>query len=405
MKEIKSEKKKSYKIQLNVDLNAVLTGFDTAKTATRAHRRLMKNYSSVLLMGPPRSDDLLELMTHMFTEDEADAAQHLPPLLPRTAAQVARRCGRPVSDVMSTLDGLACNKRVLVAYGKPRMYTILPLVPGTFEIAIITPDISRTNSWHKKFAELFERIWDSAYIKDYVSAGAPLVRYLPTPGGLSTLQMAWPTDRLEEILEPYDVFGIAHCSCRVVTRLVGKGCDKPTENCVGIGPMAQPLIDRGYMRKADRREIIEAKRLAEQHGCVTWMINGQSNKRGNVSCSCCGCCCHALRTVNQFSAPGMISKPHFMPHREDEKCRHCGKCAAVCPMGAWSKIGAAIYFQEWRCIGCGICVSSCKFDALELKPVPDAKPPERDYNTLLLKNLPDFVSNSFRLWLRRNAGI
>lgn len=408
MEKTGESKKKAFKIKLDVDINAILSGFDSASTPARAHKRLMKNFSSVLLIGPPPGDDLLEMMTHLFTNDEADVAQHLAPLIPLTAAQLARRTGRTIADIAPVLDNLANNKRVIMSFGKPERYTILPLVPGLFESIIVSPDLSTNNRWHKRFAELFEKVFDSAYIKEYIDKSAPaLVRYIPNQGALSnTLQSAWPTDMLEELLDPYDTFGIAHCQCRVVTQLAERGCGKPTLNCVSIGPLAKPLIDKGYFRKADKEEVIEAKKIAEQNGCVTWMMNVQNSKEGNISCSCCGCCCHALRSITQFSSPGLISAPRFMPYRDDSACAYCGKCSAVCTMGAWKKVGgAAVYFEPHRCIGCGLCVTSCPNKALTLKPVATAKKPETNLNVLSMKALPAFAAISFKAWLRRTSGI
>lgn len=406
MPETKTPKKKTYNVRLDVDINAKLTGFDSAKSPGRAHHGLMKNFSSPLLLGPPPSDELLELMTHVFTEDEADAAQHLLPLIPLTAKQVALLCGRPAGDVEATLDNLSENKRVILYFGEPRRYTILPLVPGTFEMIVISHDLSRNSRWHKKFADHLEKIWDTGYMKDYAAVAAPFtVRFLPTQSNTSRLQAAWPSDMLEELLDPYDLFGIAHCQCRVLTHLAGRGCGKPTDNCVGIGPLAQPLIDRGFLRRTDKREVIEAKKIAEENGCVTFMMSGLSSKEGNYSCSCCGCCCHVMHTIFQFNMPGLVSAPYFMPRRRDEACTHCGLCSAACPAGAWKKIGDAICFESQRCIGCGLCVTSCGKNVLELKPVPKAKKPEKAYRTQLLESLPSYAANSFRIWLRRTAGI
>ena len=391
-------------ITINADISARLQGFDSAKRATRAHHRLMKHYSSVLLFGPPPGEALLELMVHMFTENEADVAQHLAPLLPLTAKQAARRCGRSAGETADLLDNLAQNKRVILWLGDPRRYTILPLVPGTFEMAIITPDLARTNAWHKRFSELFEQVWDSEYIRGYIGRAPAPVRYIPSQGNASRLQTAWPAERIEELLEPYDVFGIAHCQCRVVTDLAGRGCGKPTENCVAIGPLAEPLIARGFMRPADRREVIEAKRLAEENGCVTWMMNGRSSREGNYSCSCCGCCCHALRTITQFSAPGLFAPPRFAPRLDVSLCNQCGQCVRACPMHAWTPAPGAPHHDPRRCIGCGLCVTACKLNALDLNVAPQAREPEQNFGTLLLKMFPSYAAITFKAWLRRAAG-
>jgi hypothetical protein len=107
--------------------------------------------------------------------------------------------------------------------------------------------------------------------------------------------MAWPSERLEEIFDRYDQFAIGQCQCRVATRLAGEGCDKPTDNCVVFGPLAELVLVRDAMRPASRAEALEVKKNAEQHGCMTFMANDFGDPRGNASCSCCGCCCHALR--------------------------------------------------------------------------------------------------------------
>ena len=77
-------------------------------------------------------------------------------------------------------------------------------------------------AWHKKFAEIFERIWESEYMKGYNRASASLVRYLPVQKLAPTLQRAWPSDRLEEILDRYEDFAVTHCQCRQTMDLTGR---------------------------------------------------------------------------------------------------------------------------------------------------------------------------------------
>jgi Pyruvate/2-oxoacid:ferredoxin oxidoreductase delta subunit len=396
-------------VKLDVDLGASLEGFGSSTRATDAHRRIVRNYASPLLLGPPASETLLELVVHLYTDEEAELVANLPPLRMRTAEQLAKRAGHVPQDARRLLDGLAFRKMAIAATSEPRRYCIMPILPGTFESVLMTTDLATRNAWHKKFAEIFERLWDAGFIKDYVRSSVAPLRALPVTKVASSLFMAWPSDRLEEFLEPYDVFAIGHCQCRVAMRLVGRGCDLPTENCVGIGPMARVVIDRGMMRKADRSEILEAKRRAEEKGLVTWMANELGDRRGNVSCSCCRCCCHALRSLAQFSAPGMFTAPHFVPVKDESKCKTCLRCVGICPTGAWTREGGRPGqgpqpdYAKAKCIGCGLCVVQCKVHALELKPV-DTRPPEAGWTPLLLKMAPGYLANSARVWARRMVG-
>ena len=391
----------STKERIIITLNQDLTGFGSAGSVTPAHRRVMKHYASPLLGGPPPSEDLLELITHMYTEDEADIVQHLPPLRPRTAEKVARLSGRSPQDTLRVLEALASVKSIILAMGTPRKYTILPVVPGTFEMAMITTDLNTRNAWHKKFAEIFERIWDSGFLKDYDRFSKPMLRYLPVGGVSDTLQRAWPSDRLEEILDRYDLFGVSNCQCRIVTELNGKGCGKAMDACVSMGPLAAGAIDRGLARRVDRSEVLEIKRNAEREGCVSWMMNAVGDERGDWSCSCCGCCCHMLRAVSEFNVPGLISKPHFMPEKHPDRCTLCGECVEACPMNALTVKQSGLEHNPLRCIGCGICTMACEFDALALKPVEDARPPENSYSSLLLKAAPGLITNTVRVFAKR----
>ncbi|MDP8256021.1 MAG: 4Fe-4S binding protein [Candidatus Alcyoniella australis] len=392
-------------IRLDVDAAARTIGFNTASSPTQAHLRLARYYSSPLLMGPPRSELLLQMLAQMFDENEADLVQHLPPLRPRSAQKVAAKSGRPLHEVEALLDSLALTKKVILAAGSPRKYTILPIVPGTFEMALMTSDIGSYNSWHQRFAELFEELFETRYYVDYPgSRHSSLVRYLPVGQVAPSLRSAWPSDLLEQVLEPFDDFAVGHCQCRIAMQLVGKGCGKPTENCTVFGPMVKPMVERGMMRRIDRDELISIKREAEQAGCVTWMMNSGDIDKGNGSCSCCGCCCHALRMVRDFNTPGLISVPHFLPALDAQSCNSCGSCVRICPMDAWTLADGHPLFDRARCIGCGLCVTACKQDALHLEPLDEAKPPTGSWNGLLLKGLPSYLGNSVRVWAGRLFG-
>ena len=310
---------KASKPRQTIVVNEEVSGFASADRPTSAHHKIMARYASPLLGGPPRSDDLLAFVCHMYSEEEAELVQHLPIFRPRAAEKIARASRRPLADVKRVMDHLALEKKVILASGSPRRYTILPVMPGTFEMALMTNNLETRTAWHRRFAEIFERLWDSEFLRAYNGSSAAPVRYLPVQKLAPSLQHAWPSDRLEEILDHYDDFGITHCQCRQAMDLTGRGCGRPMENCAGFGPLVQPMVERGMMRRVDRAEMIAIKRDAEENGCVTFVMNVGTGPRGNGSCSCCGCCCHALRGISELSVPGLISRPHLEPAPEGRK--------------------------------------------------------------------------------------
>ena len=57
---------------------------------------------------------------------------------------------------------------------------------------------------------------------------------------------------------------------------------------------------------------------------------------------------------------------------DEDLCKKCGQCAAVCPFGAitWQKKQVA-HVVSAACAGCGTCAAECKFDAIEMRHFSD----------------------------------
>jgi len=385
---------------LNVEPNP--SSFKGARSPSPSHFRIMKHFSSPLLLGPAASEKLLALVVHLFTEEEADLVQHLHPLRPLSADRIARMSGRNLEETERTMNFLSLAKRAVLSYGNPRKYTLLPVVPGTFEMVLMSPSPGTRNEWHRQFAVLFEEIWNEGYIAEYTRRVIPGIRYLPVSGSEASLSLALPSDRLEDILSRYSEFAVGNCQCRIAMELIGKGCGRPLENCVVMGRNAQKFIERGLMRRSDAQEILFLKKAAEAAGCVSW-INREigPTSSGNSSCSCCGCCCHAMRSITQFNAPGLISPPRFIPEPVVSRCLSCGKCVRICPMGALSLNGRKVSLDRARCIGCGLCVRSCSFKALALKENPMPVKHTASLAGVFLDLVPGYLYNAFRVWLKR----
>jgi len=371
-----------------------------------AHMEVAKHYSSPLLMGPPVCDELVALVEHMFTEDEADVVRHLKPMLPRTARSVARASGRPLEEVRAVLDSLAKEKFLILSLGRGNLevYSIMPVVPGTFEWALVRPSTDGVTPWHIRFAELYEQLFSSGYVTDYLKSPLQIVRYLPVNESIANEPMAYPSDRLEAILERFDDFGVAVCQCRLARELTGEGCGKKLEACVLLGDWVQTMVDMGKMRRVSRSDVLEIKAEAESQGLVTWMQNETTMKTVGTSCSCCGCCCGALRSITEFNAPGMIAPPHFMPRIDRSLCEACGRCVAICQTKALTLAGEgearrAVHIRE-KCIGCGLCAVACEKGAAVMRPVPGYREP-RGMPALIAQGTVRHMRNSLGVTLTR----
>ncbi len=362
-------------------------------------------FSSPTLMGPPLCEELIALVQHLFSEEEAGLVRHLRLLRGRSAEELARAEIRPLDQVTALLDRLANAKRAIAASGPAgkERYRVLPIVPGMFEMILIGHTPETLTNWHRRFVELFEALFDTGYSLDYRGMGVPSVRFLPIGKAIEGHPMALPSDKLEVVLDRYEVFGIGQCQCRQAMNVLGKGCGKPLGNCTVMGQWAERGIEAGWLQKVSKREAIEIKREAESHGLVNWMMNVASSK-GQSSCSCCGCCCHAMRMVNEFNAPGALAPPHFLPKVDTAKCNYCGKCARSCPMGGIRIDQAQKKYEHLRerCIGCGLCKLACDHrQAIVMEAVPSYDLPYRSWFSFLMHAAPSVAKTAWKVWRQR----
>jgi electron transport complex protein RnfB len=374
---------------------------------TKAHLDIAKTYTSPLLVGPRLCDELVALVEHMYTDEEAEVMRHMKPWLPRTAAGLARASGKAPEEAFRILKGLGEDKCVILSLrkGGREFFMMLPILPGAFEFVMLKASTGSPSSWQRRFAELHEALYETGFMAEYARRPLNAVRYLPVGEVLNALPMAYPSDRLEAILERYDDFAVMPCQCRASAQLVEKGCGRRLETCTVLGKMAPAVVKRGFGKKVGMRDVLELKAAAEKEGLVTWMMNNDTGQFTSAACSCCGCCCDALRTVSEFSQPGLIAPPHFMPAHDGARCVDCGDCRKACPMGALVAMGEGdagwTEHQPRRCIGCGLCVMACTRGARSMREVPGYRRPPESMPAYMARYSFNALSNGFHVWRSR----
>ncbi len=209
---------------------------------SEAHLAVALNYSNTHLLGPPVCRELISLVEHMYTEEEAEIVQHVKPMRVRTAVAISGKSGRPYDEVKGVLDRLAHERHVILSFGKGdrERYLILPLVPGTFEMTLMRPDPDTVTDWNRRFASLFEELFSTGYITEYMKKPTDSVRYLPVGEVIPSLRRPSPrtgwrsywTGTTTSVSRPASA-----ASCRRLTAMTAAGCSRSARWSANMSPL------------------------------------------------------------------------------------------------------------------------------------------------------------------------
>ena len=142
----------------------------------------------------------------------------------------------------------------------------MPILPGIFEMVLIGVSPDGLSDWHRRFAELFERLYDTGYPLEYLTKPTRFVRFLPVGKVIETHPMALPSERLEIILEQFELFGVGQCQCRIAAQVAGKGCGKALGNCIAMGEAAAKGLQQGWLKPLGRKDVLEIKAASPSRG-------------------------------------------------------------------------------------------------------------------------------------------
>ncbi|MFW6101326.1 MAG: hypothetical protein ACOC90_08060, partial [Bacteroidota bacterium] len=206
--------------------------------------------------GVPICDELIDLVLHLFTEEEAMVMRHLQPTEHHTAASLALAEHRPTEEINSILHSLAIEKHVILKMGEGEdsIYMAVPMLPGVFEFVLARQSMDSLTEWHRRFCELFEKLYETGYIVDHEVKKPPVIKYLPIGEVVQANPAAYPSDKLEEVFSRYSSFGVTLCQCRLTENVVGRGCGKPMDVCVTLGAVAEMSIKHGRSQRISMKD-------------------------------------------------------------------------------------------------------------------------------------------------------
>ncbi len=279
----------------------------------------------------------------VMTEEEAELLKHMKVRVPETLEQVIRGSKMEAGRVQQLLDDL-CYKGILEFNwenldGKnpshERRYVLPRYVPGSAEFTVMN---QRLLEEHPEFGTFFERMTFlplTVATKMVPPGGAGIgMHVIPVEHAIHQESHSASVEHISHWLKKYDRYAASSCSCTLAERARGDNGGRDPQNwCIGIGDMADYLVETGKGHFIAYDEVIDILLEAERCGYVHQITNIDGEDKIFAICNCDVSVCYALRTSQLFNTPNM-SASAYRAHVEEEKCVACAGCVEVCPAGA-----------------------------------------------------------------------
>ena len=206
------------------------------------------------------------------------------------------------------------------------------------------------------------------------------MQVIPIEREIQAKHEALTYEKVSSIVENGQAFLLNECICKKKQGLLENPCDKPLEVCLAIAPVPNVFDDAKIGRPISKEEAYEVLNQSEEEGLVhlTWNVKG-----GHFFiCNCCGCCCGVLHGINKWNIPASkVVNSYYFATIDPDECAACGTCADErCQVNAVEEHEDAYEVVKERCIGCGLCVTTCPSEAIKLirKEPEELVPPPMD---------------------------
>jgi ferredoxin len=331
-----------------------------------SYKRLAEHLDALPNGFPPAEDGVeLRLLAKLFTPDEAALAAQLRLTL-ETVPEIAARIGQDAKVLRKALKGMA--RKGLITAGRTEGglgYASMPFVVGIYEMQAGRIDA--------ELAQLFEDYYHQAF--GQVLAVQPQVhRVLPVGESVKSDIEVRPFESAAEIVDHARSWGVLDCICRVQKALVGDPCDHPVDVCMAFSQTPGAFDRSETIRALTREEAMATLRRAAEAGLVHSVSNTQQGMW--YICNCCTCSCGILRGMADLGIANVVARSAFVNQVDENLCVGCGLCVESCPFEALSVDDVACV-DGVRCVGCGVCTLACPEGALSLvrRPEGEVQPP------------------------------
>ncbi|TXT64744.1 MAG: CoB--CoM heterodisulfide reductase iron-sulfur subunit A [Promethearchaeota archaeon] len=334
--------------------------------SAKVYRKLQQHLDKKTIAFPPTKSGIeIRLLKKLFTEEEAEIAlglkfswDNLEPL--EEIFSRLKHKGKSFEELEENLDNMA-KKGVIMALkkGKDKTYGLANFMIGMWDYQVnkLTVDFLKDS---------IKYLYDS-YIQEIGKIPTPQTRLIPVRQDLNFSTKMAPFDDIEKILHSIEgPFMVTNCVCRQGKDLITQPCEmtERREVCISFGYAAERYIQQGWGREIDKKEALEILKKNAEDGLIHQINNAQ---KPDFICSCCVCCCEAIKILNSLPMPAKFIKSNYYARINSDQCDGCGVCLDRCQMDAITPKSEIFTISKRRCIGCGNCIDYCPNGAIQLK--------------------------------------
>ncbi|MGA6926772.1 MAG: 4Fe-4S binding protein [Desulfosarcina sp.] len=241
-------------------------------------------------------------------------------------------------------------------------------------------ELTMYGNWDAIPAEVREEItgW---WLREYAEKIAPVVENIKNDP--DAYQQIKQKDflLLEEALaqvEAAEFHAVVNCDCRSSTQ----GCGRMIEACIRLDDGARYTVERGLGRQVTKDECKQIVLATDRDGLMHIGTRQRPGYNLFGFCNCCTCCCFPLRASSILESDRVFPRVHYLAHRDEDLCTHCGLCVKRCQYGAFHHDGSrlsvkgkkrkAVLFDPSKCYGCGICMTGCPAGCIDMRTLARA---------------------------------